>query len=203
MKYLIFLGLILFGTNCFAQNISGSVQNNGGNHAATVFESQANGLARMRAAQGYYLKNLGLYLKDLEEARRLAYRNYIERIREWWKIQDEAKERSKVNNKNYIERRNAQLDMLEKMQTLKEREKILVEKGILPKPTPNIKFQNKNFKNYEEFKNSKERELMITLKSIERDLDEMEAEQKLKNAIKFEVDRRLIYRSFSSPIGFY
>lgn len=194
MKYLIFLGLILVGSDCFAQY---------NDHAATFFESQANGLARMKVAQGYYLKNLGLYLKDLEEARKLAYRNHTERIREWLKIQDETKERNKTNHKNYIEIRNAQLDMLEKMQTLKEREKALVEKEILPKSTPNIKYQNKNFKNYEEFKNSKERELMVTLKSIEQDLNEMEVDQKLKNAIKFEVNKRFIYRSFISPIGFF
>lgn len=203
MRYVLFLLLTVLVTPAYGQVITGSVQANTGNHASTAYESYASGAARIIASKSMYLEQLGNYLINLEIARKQAIENQAMLLRERWKIQDEAKERRESQD-NYIQIQNKRLDMLEAMHALKLREQALIAKGILSEKKPSFKFEGKEFKTYADFKMSKEWELMRTLKNVEQDLESLEAEQKLKNAIKFEVNRRMImWQGSSSPIGFY
>lgn len=122
-------------------------------HASTAVEGYLSGKARLSEANGIALKFYGDYLVNNEKANSLRIQNNADRIRNYWSIKDEYKERNR--RPTYLERKAKSLDMAEQRHMLKLREEELRKKGIIPpKKESYFAYKGVKFKNYEEFKKS-------------------------------------------------
>lgn len=158
-------------------------------HASTAAEGYLSGRARLTVANGIALRHFGKYLIDRETARSQAIDNTAKRIRTRWEIQDEYRTRQRRLHPTYPERMEKRLDMAEKVHALREREKALIDKGILPpKPVPSFTYKGHKFKNYAEFKKSdlywdmiKERDARLA----KREAEKKAAEARRQQAVEF------------------
>ena len=100
-----------------------------------------------------FLKGMGQYLKNLEDARSKAIENWAKEIR----TRNEVKDEINARRPTWIELEEKRLDMAERRHALKLREQKLIEEGVLPpKPEPYFMYNGKKYKSYAEFKGTDE-----------------------------------------------
>lgn len=152
------------------------------------------GAGRLAAGVGIYIDNLGRYQINHEVARRLYIDNRSHYIRERWRIKDEYKERFRRDHPTYAERLENRMDMAEKMHALRQREKELIEKGILPEPgKPAFIYKGESYPSYEAFKQTAAYQDMmaeVAAKRKERELEKIRQEERRQQAVEFERRRR-------------
>lgn len=155
MKHLLLIAVLLIPTSALAQN--------GGNtinlpQAVTAEESFLAGAARLWVGRGYFLESYGNYLNLRESARQQYIDNWSHRIRTRWAIQDEYKMRNR--KENYLDYRERAMENAIRRHALDQKEKELIEKGILPKKQePGFVIRGKKFKTLEEYYASEEYKL--------------------------------------------
>jgi hypothetical protein len=168
--------------------------------SSTVGESYLNGAANLAAARGLYLNSLGNYQIQRSQALDLQIQNWKNRITTRWEIKDEWKDRNKTEN--FIQKKNRNLDNAVKRHALKQREKDLIEKGILP-PKPKSGFWHKGafFTSVEEWKLSPEYAQMIEerqenqkLLDLEREMKQKQLDLDMEEMRKFAIDSNYFSR---------
>ena len=86
------------------------------------------------------------------------------------------------------------MDMAEKMHALRQREKELIEKGILPEPgKPAFIYKGESYPSYEAFKQTAAYQDMmaeVAAKRKERELEKIRQEERRQQAVEFERRRR-------------
>lgn len=202
MKKFLLVILFCFSANsAFAQNVSGSANVN--NHASTAYEGYLTGIAKVAFGNGHYIKSMGQFMKDSQEAIEHSIKNHALAVRTKTALKKEYYEN--LDKTTFLDKENKRLDMIVKMNELKVKQEKLRESGLLPKLYPSFTHENITYKNYSEFKNSPHWDLMTTLmttlKKTEQELDSLEQEVKLKNAIKFETNRRYQATSRTKKLG--
>ena len=153
MRNLMIAALVLlgFGTETQAQVLYPW----GPGHASTAQEGYLNGQARLQVGRGIGSYYYGQYLRDYESARSQYLRNQADAIRLRWQIQDEYKERNK--SENYLDRKERLMDQAVRRHELEQREKELIEAGILPEKKPGyFVYKGKKYESYYAFKESPE-----------------------------------------------
>lgn len=165
----------------------------GWGRASTPLEGGLTGMARLAIGNGYFLRSLGAYENQTQDARRKAIENWSFSVREWWAIRDEYKER---NRYNALDREEERLDTAERRHKLKLRESDLIAQGVLPpRPESSVTVMGKKFKNRKEWEESPEYAHINNLhkiKEVVRDMERIADEaEKAHNLEKLAEYRRL------------
>ena len=157
-------------------------------HASTAEEGIITGWSRWWRGFGDYLDSVGNYMMESEIAEKQHIENEEQRIRSYWKIQDEYKERNK--SENYLDRWEKTLDAAERRHALQERENELRAKGVLPpKESPHMVIRGRTYENSEEWKLTADyylHRLELEEKRILRKIDELIKEREYKESLAFQ-----------------
>lgn len=160
-----------------------------GNASTSSYESYFRGMGAYCQGQGDYLKSLGQYQINHQQAKRLQTENYKQHVETRWQIRDAYQERVRRQNPNYVDVRNRALDGLEKMHALKEREHELRQKGVLPPLKPQrFVYQGVDYGTYANFKKSPAFAQIGTLHAAMK-AKELQMEAKVQEAIQNAIER--------------
>ena len=121
--------------------------------SSTLQEGILRGSGAYWYGKGAYLRNLGMYEKDHQNAYSDYLDNVQKRVDAYWNVKEQWKERNK--HKTWIQRQEESFERSQKIHDLKLKEEQLIKEGVLaPKKTPKIVYQGKEYNNYAEFKKS-------------------------------------------------
>lgn len=152
-------------------------------------ESYFRGLGSYWHQYGNYLRSLGQYQIEHQQAQKLKTDNFKQHVLTRWEIRDAYQERVKRQNPPYTDVRNKALDNREKMHALKEREHDLRQKGVLPPLKPQrFIIDGVDYGTYHNFKMSP---AFAKMKQTQADIYNREAAQ-LKNRINNAVNAAIV-----------
>lgn len=156
-------------------------------HSSTAAEGWWRGTGAYLRGLGRYLEGRGVYENYHEDARRKRIDNWSHGVRTRWDIKDQYKQRQ--NRLDWPTRRMKQLDMLEKVHAVKQREADLREKGILPPKRPRgFTYKGVTYPDYSAFKESDTYKVLMAERAkreAERRLEKAKEEARQQEALAF------------------
>lgn len=159
-------------------------------HSSTAAEGYLRGRADLRRSTGRYLEGLGRYQNDHQDARTKAIDNWDHSVRTKWALQDSNRERR--FGYSYLDRYENKLNQAERRFQLRQREKDLIAKGVLPpKPTGQwIVIRGKKYNTVAEWRGTRDYVLHqseLAERRLIREIEKLRAERRHKQAIAFSV----------------